>query len=117
MKQIVSSAVHDAAAKGVAKAWDLEVETCDMHDGDKVGLSAVGRLISKDGRGSIVIPFSPGQELERKLNAQAKHSSLSHTNCQWYKEIIHNENNQDLPATMIKKDLCGTWMNSFHGLL
>ena len=51
-KQIVSSSVQDAAAKSVANAWELEVETCDrMHDGDnKVGASAIGRLVRKDGR-------------------------------------------------------------------
>ena len=45
LKQIAGSAVQDAAVKSVARAWDLEVETCDMQDGDKVGASAMGRPI------------------------------------------------------------------------
>eukprot|EP00957_Ditylum_brightwellii_P027817 2103360-Ditylum_brightwellii.AAC.1 len=82
MKQIVSSTVQNAAAKSVAKAWDLEVETCDMHDGDKVDSNAVGRLVRKDGRKNIANSFPPGQEMERKLNAQANFFSSSHTNHQ-----------------------------------
>ena len=54
LKQIEGCAVQDSAAKSVARAWDLEVETCDMHDGDKVGASAIGRLVRKYGRGGVV---------------------------------------------------------------
>ena len=56
--------------KSVANVWDLEVETCDMHDGDKVGTSAIGRLVRKDGWRNIVNPFPEGQDLEKKLNQQ-----------------------------------------------
>ena len=48
LKQIAGCAVQDAAAKSATRAWDLEVETCDMHGGDKVGASAIGRLVQKD---------------------------------------------------------------------
>ena len=54
LKQIAGCAVQDVAAKNVARAWDLEVETCDMHDGEKVGASARGRLVRKYGRGGVV---------------------------------------------------------------
>ena len=117
-KQIVSSSVQDAAAKSVANAWELEVETCDMHDGDKVGASAIGRLVRKDGRRNIVNPFPEGQALEKKLNNQAKHFSASGNNCQRYIDIIGSAEDRDsLPQTMIKQDLCGTHMSSFHGLV
>jgi len=116
--QIVSSSVQDAAAKSVAKAWDLEVATCDMHDGDKVGASAIGRLVRKDGRRNVVNPFPEGQELEKKLNLQAKHFSSSGTNRQRYLDIIGSADARDsLPLNMIKQDLCGTRMSSFHGLV
>ena len=117
-KQIIACAVQDSAAKSVAKAWELEVETCDMHDGDKVGASAIGRLVRKDGRGGIVNPFPEGKALEVKLNAQAKHFSAVHKNRQRHQEIIGSSNeDQNLPSTMIKQDLCGTRMSSFHGLV
>ena len=44
-----------------------------MHDGDKAGASAIGRLVRKGGSGGIVNSFPEGQALEKKLNAQAKH--------------------------------------------
>ena len=118
-KLIVSSSVQDAAAKSVAKAWDLEVETCDMHDGDKLGASAIGRLVRKDGRTNVINPFPEGQELEKKLNQQAKHFSSSSTNRQRYLDIIGSVEDEDrsLPQTMIKQDLCGTRMSSYHGLV
>ena len=47
LKQIAGCAVQDTAAKIVARAWDIEVETCDMHDGEKVGASDIGRLVRK----------------------------------------------------------------------
>ena len=80
LKQIAGCAVQDASAKSVARAWDLEVETCDMHDGDKVGASAIGRLVRKDRRGGVVNSFPVGKALEKKLNAQAKHFLAVHKN-------------------------------------
>lgn len=48
-ESIMSCSVQDAAAKSVAKAFGFEEETCDMHDGDKVSTSAIGKLVKKDG--------------------------------------------------------------------
>ena len=84
---------------------------CDMHDGDKVGTSAISRLVWKDGRGGDVNLFPEGQAIELKLNAQAKHFSAVHKIRQRYTDII------GLPATMIKQDLCRTQMSSFHQLV
>lgn len=118
LKQIVGCIVQDAAAKTVARTWYLEVETCDMHNDDKVGASAIGRLVRKDGSGGIVNSFPEGQALEKKLNAQAKHFSAIHSNHQRYQDIIGSANgDQNFPMTMIKQDLCGTRMSSFHQLV
>jgi len=118
LQEIIACSVQDGAAKGETKAWDLEVETCDMHDGDKIGASAIGRLVRKDGRGNVVNPFPAGQELEKKLNAQAKHFASTHANRVRYACIIANANlDYPLPTTMIKQDLCGTPMSSFHQLV
>ena len=55
--------------------------------------------------------------MEKKLNEQAKHFSSSGTNRQRYFDIIGADPRDDLPQTMIKQDLCGTRMSSFHGLV
>ena len=86
-----------------------------MHDGDKVGASAIGRLVRKDGRGGVVNSFPAGKDSEKKLNAQAKHFSAVHKNRQRFLEIIGSANqDQNFPTTMIKQYLCGTPMSSFH---
>jgi hypothetical protein len=51
LADIMCTGVNDAAAKGVNSliSSDIEEETCDMHDADKLGQSAVGALVrSKD---------------------------------------------------------------------
>ena len=78
---IVGSAVQDAAAKSVARLLGLEVETCDMHDTDKVGQSAIGELTRRKD-GEEVNPFPEGLALLKKLRDQAKWfgSSPKHQN-------------------------------------
>ena len=60
---LFAASVQDAAAKSVARHLNVEVETCDMHDGDKVGGSAIGELVRKNGRGGDKNPFKPGKDL------------------------------------------------------
>ena len=109
LKQIAGCAVQDASAKSVARAWDIEVETCDIHDGDKVGASAIGILVRKYGREGVVNSFPADQALEKKLNAQEKHFLDVHKNRQIFLEIIGSSNQeQNIPTTMIKQDLYGT---------
>ena len=115
LKNITGCALQDAASKSVSMAWDLEFETCDMHGGGKFGASTIGRLVQKYGRGGVVNSFPIGQLLEKKLNAQAKHFLAVQKNRQRLLEIIASVNqDQNFPTTMIKQDLCGTWMSSFH---
>ena len=59
--QVCGASVQDAAAKSVARLLNLEEETCNMHDGDKIGRSAIGELLHKDGSGGFVNPFEPGK--------------------------------------------------------
>ena len=42
---ICSCSIQDSAAKSVARHLELEAETCDMHDTDKMGRSAIGELL------------------------------------------------------------------------
>ena len=59
--EVCGASVQDAAARSVARLLNLEEETCDMHDGDKIGRSAIGELLRKDGRGGFINPFEPGK--------------------------------------------------------
>ena len=62
--------------------------------------------------------FPVGQALEKKLNAQAKHFSSVHKNRQRFLVIIGSANqDQNLPTTVIKQDLCGMRMSNFHQLV
>ena len=89
-----------------------------MHAGDKVGASAIGRLVRKYVRRGVVNSFPAGQALEKKLNAQAKLFLAVHKNCQKFLKIIGSANqDQNLPTTTIKQYLCGTRMISFHQLV
>lgn len=55
--------VSDAAAKGVANAAGMaEIETCDMHDGDKVGAAATGKK-TRSRNGRVVNAFSEGRRV------------------------------------------------------
>ena len=111
---IVGSAVHDGAAKSVARSLGLEVETCDMHDTDKVGQSAIGELTrSKDH--IVVNPFPEGLELLQKLRDQAKwfESSSKHRND--YADMLTA--NPHLPTTKIQRDLNGTRMSAVYNLI
>ena len=58
---ICSSSVQDTAAKGVACFLELEVETCDMHNTNKILRSAIDELLRCDGRGGIVNKFPKGK--------------------------------------------------------
>ena len=45
---ILASMGSDRAATGVARKVELEDEACLMHDADKLGTSAVGKLLRRD---------------------------------------------------------------------
>ena len=115
LEDLVGLAVQDAAATKVARDLDLEVETCDMHDGDKIGTSAIGSLVRKDGRGGVINDFGPGRELLHKLRNQTKHFINSHTHRNRYNAIL--DANPDLPRTSIERDLSTTRMSSTYNLV
>ena len=55
-EQLFMAVRQDRAAKGVAAQVHLEEECCEMHDGDKIGQSAVGALVRS--RNKVVVnPF------------------------------------------------------------
>ena len=114
-EKIVLSEVKDSEANSVVSSWDLEVETRDAHDGNKVGASSMERFIRKYGRGNTFDHFLTLKELENKINAQENNFFCGHFNRQRCLDIIGIVSmDQDLPTQIIKQDTCKTWMVSFH---
>ena len=67
----------------VARKVDLEDEACRMHDADKLGRSAVGKLLQRDmskpvgenGHRPYVNPFPEGVNLMNKARSMGSHYS------------------------------------------
>lgn len=134
---VCGASVQDAAAKGVARALNLEEETCDMHDGDKIGRAAIGELLRRNGSGGIVNPFDQGmlivvylfslifysniynyllgKALMDKLRDQAKHFHSTHKNRVNYDEFL--KMHPELPSNSILRDLNETRISSRHNLI
>ena len=90
-----------------------ETEVCGMHDGDKIGQSAVGSLIRTKNKIPLN-PFPRGQALMKKAHALAVHFSYSNrqhdlTNVG---NVIPNQ-----PTIMLQVDLNGTRVVAQHNLL
>ena len=111
---VFGMSVQDAAATKIAKDMGFEVETCDMHDSDKVGASVVGELTRRK-FGIEVNQFPEGLALLGKLRDQAKHFASSHTNRQRYEQVLNLHSN--LPKTNLKRDLCKTRISSVFYLV
>ena len=136
--QIIGCSVQDAAARSVAAHLQLEEETCDMHDGDKIGRSAIGELLRT--RNKVAINSFPasmfivltylyfilsltntstllhtGRALMQKLRNQAKHFHSSHSNRVKYENFLQLHPN--LPSSTILHDLNETRIISRHLLV
>ena len=73
---IVASVIQDRAAKAVASELDLESEVCGMHDGDKLGRSAVGNLVRSKNHHKVN-PFNEGEQLMALAHKIGTHFSYS----------------------------------------
>ena len=111
---LTGSSVQDCAALSVAEELDLEPEKYTMHQGDKIGKSAIGELVRSKNK-AIVNPFPPGLNLLKKLRDQARHFSAVHTNRVKYDKFL--EENPHLPGSSIQVDLNDTRMSSVYGLI
>ena len=111
---LTGSSVQDCAALSVAEELDLEPEKCTMHQGDKIGKSAIGELLRSKNK-AIVNPFPPGLNLFKKLRDQARQFSTAHTNRVIYDKFL--EENPHLPGSSIQVDLNDTRMSSVYGLI
>ena len=135
--KICGCSVQDRAAKSVARYLELEEKTCDMHDRDKIGRSAIGELVRMDGNGGVVNPFEPGKlilvsficynilyhditnnfcstgtKLAAKLRLQAKHFNSMHQNCVKYDAFL--KQHPEFPTNSILCDLNETRISSRH---
>ena len=68
---IVASSIQYCAALNVATELDLDPDKCAMHQGDKIGKSAIGELLRTRNRVQLN-PFPAGVDLVSNLREQAK---------------------------------------------
>ena len=106
LQDICGIAKQDRAALTVAGYLDMdERESCDMHDGDKIGKSTIGDL-TRSSNEIIVNPFPAGVKLSLKFQDVAKYFKSTLENRNNYKKIV--ENDENLQVCGIKRDLSGT---------
>ena len=82
---------------------DLEVEACDVRDGEKIDTGSIGSLVRKDGRDGVINDFGSGKKFLHKLHDQDKYSInyYAHRN----RHNVALDANLDLPRTSIERDL------------
>jgi hypothetical protein len=109
----VCSVIQDRAAKGVSSHLGLDEEVCGMHDGDKIGQSAVGGLVRTKNK-TPINPFPEGQALIKKAHALGTHFSYSnrHNTLMSFRLQV-----KDQPEIRIKVDLNTTRVAAQHNLL
>jgi hypothetical protein len=112
--QIMAAMISDLAAKGIAREFDQLGELCDMHQGDKIGRSAVGDLVRSKNK-VPVNPFPTGQALMKKCHAMAVYFSYGKRHSQ----LLQFSNNVPggLAPIKLKLDLNDTRVSARHGLL
>ena len=102
------------SSTGVSNELGLEeVEVCGMHDGDKLGQSAVGALV-RSKKKVVVNPFPEGQALMKKAHDLAVHFSYGTRQ----KDLLHFSTIvQNQPTIKLQVDLNGTRVAAQHSLL
>ena len=114
LSAIVASSIQDCAALNVATELDLYQDKCTMHQGDKIGKSAIGELLRTKNR-EQVNPFPAGMDLVSKLREQAKVLTSKISNRSLYAAFL--KANPDLPERILKLDLNGTRVSSVYELM
>ena len=112
--KVCGSGVQDKAALKTAQLLGLEKESCDMHDGDKIGKSAIGELVRSRNR-IPVNPFNEGKDLVKKFQDQAKHFHSTPANQMKLDNLL--DRNKDLPNAKIQRDLNETRISARWNLL
>ena len=105
--------VSDRAALAVSvKAGIDEAEACDMHDGNKVGAAATGKL-TRSHMGYCVNPFQAGVSLVQKAHSMAVHFSYSTR----LDELLKISKELGAAEIKLKVDHNDTRIAAEHGLL
>jgi hypothetical protein len=112
--QVMASMISDLAAKGIAREFDQVGEWCDMHQGDKIGRSAIGDLVRSKNR-VPVNPFPAGQALMKKCHSMAVYFSYGkrHTDLLKFTSNVPG----GLAQIKLKVDLSDTRVSARHNLL
>ncbi len=99
---------------GVSRELGMEeTEVCGMHDGDKLGQSAVGALVRSKNK-QVVNPFPEGQHLLKKAHNLAVHFSYGNRQ----KDLLnYGTMVQNQPSIKLQVDLNGTRVAAQHSLL
>eukprot|EP00173_Palmaria_palmata_P005391 Plantae.Rhodophyta-Palmaria_palmata.ctg9494.p4 GENE.Plantae.Rhodophyta-Palmaria_palmata.ctg9494~~Plantae.Rhodophyta-Palmaria_palmata.ctg9494.p4 ORF type:complete len:111 (-),score=25.43 Plantae.Rhodophyta-Palmaria_palmata.ctg9494:995-1327(-) len=74
--ETVASLKKDVSAAAVAKAMELEVDHCDLHQSSKISQSAVGALVRKKDL-KVLNPFTEGEEVLKTAHVMGKYFSYS----------------------------------------
>ena len=106
--------VSDRAALGVARVAGVdEIEGCDMHDGDKVGSAATGKL-TRSANGAVVNEFALGRGVMSRAHKMGVH--FSYGKRPQVLSAIAKELSS-VPDVKLKVDNNTTRVASEHGLL
>jgi hypothetical protein len=77
LHELIAVVTSDRAAAGVGNVLEVpDSNVCLMHDGDKVGKSAIGDLV-RSKKGKVINPFKAGQELVNRIHKLAVWFSYS----------------------------------------
>ena len=112
---ICDSSVQDRAALSVSNHLGItEAEPCDMHDGDKIGRSAIGEL-TRSNKKVVINPFVEGKALMKRFQDLGKHFSSTEKNRLNYAAVLNQH--PELPTATIQRDLNKTRIEARHKLL
>lgn len=101
------------AAVRVATELGLEEEVCLMHEGDKIGASAVGSLVRRK-RSRDINPFHSLQDTITTFRTIAKHFSYTSSRIETLHEFCRTNR---IPNLVPQVDICGTRIAACHRLL
>ena len=113
---IFGSVISDRAAKGVGDHLDLqEIEVCLMHDGDKLGASAMG-LLTRSKNTKVVNPFRKGEMIVENARKMSKSFTTTHSYEKFW-NFANTALNNLVPKIKIQVDHNGTRVAASHNLL